>query len=230
MALVCAPPTTRPAHNSPWIPAARVSRSSTVNTDDRLPTSLLEAVAAHGSSRTFRANTILINEGDPGGFALHRPRRAPARLRELGRGTRRRPRRSTVRASTSASSRSTASARSASVKTVEATTCCVVQGPQLHELPCRSSRVRAAPVAEAHAHGPPPDRAGEEPRAAGRLRANGAAADGALGAGRRGTDRAREADPAGHRRPRRLVARNGQPGDEGADDRRLRRACATAGT
>ena len=27
--------------------------------------------------------------------------------------------------------------------------------------------------------------------------------------------RAREADPAGHRRPRRLVARDGQPGDEG---------------
>ena len=35
-------------------------------TDDRLPPSLLEAVAAHGSSRSFRANTILLNEGDPG--------------------------------------------------------------------------------------------------------------------------------------------------------------------
>jgi CRP/FNR family cyclic AMP-dependent transcriptional regulator len=32
--------------------------------DDCLPAELLEAVAAHGATRTFRANAILINEGD----------------------------------------------------------------------------------------------------------------------------------------------------------------------
>ena len=36
-------------------------------TEDRLPPSLLTALAAHGNSRAFRAQTILINEGDSGG-------------------------------------------------------------------------------------------------------------------------------------------------------------------
>jgi CRP/FNR family cyclic AMP-dependent transcriptional regulator len=35
--------------------------------DDRLPPSLLAALAARGNSRSFRAQTILLNEGDAGG-------------------------------------------------------------------------------------------------------------------------------------------------------------------
>jgi CRP/FNR family cyclic AMP-dependent transcriptional regulator len=69
-------------------------------TDDRLPPSLLDAVAAHGSSRSFRANTILINEGDPG-----------ASLYIVLEGRLR--------------------AYASSPEGREATTCCVVQGPQL---------------------------------------------------------------------------------------------------
>jgi len=34
--------------------------------EDRLPTPLLDALAAHGNTRPFRGNTILINEGDAG--------------------------------------------------------------------------------------------------------------------------------------------------------------------
>ncbi|MDQ2733617.1 MAG: Crp/Fnr family transcriptional regulator [Pseudomonadota bacterium] len=34
--------------------------------DDRLPLALLEALAVHGNARSFRANAILINEGDAG--------------------------------------------------------------------------------------------------------------------------------------------------------------------
>ena len=101
-----------------------------MNTDDRLPTSLLEAVAAHGSNRTFRANTILINEGDPGAslyIVLEGRLRAYASsadgrdvvLSEHGPGE------------YVGELSLDGSARSASVKTVEATTCCVVQGPQL---------------------------------------------------------------------------------------------------
>ena len=36
-------------------------------TDDQLPPTLLDALAAHGNSAPFRAQTILINEGDSGG-------------------------------------------------------------------------------------------------------------------------------------------------------------------
>ena len=50
-----------------WIPAARVWQRERSHIDDRLPPSLLDAVAAHGNSRSFRAQTILLNEGDPGG-------------------------------------------------------------------------------------------------------------------------------------------------------------------
>ena len=99
-------------------------------TDDRLPPALLEAVAAHGNSRAFRANTILLNEGDTGSslyiviegrlrayasspdgrdvvLSEHGPGEYVGEL-SLDGGT-----------------------RSASVKTLEASTCCVVQGPQL---------------------------------------------------------------------------------------------------
>lgn len=34
--------------------------------EDRLPAALLDALAAHGSARSFRAHAILINEGDAG--------------------------------------------------------------------------------------------------------------------------------------------------------------------
>ena len=34
--------------------------------EDRLPASLLDALAAHGNTRPFRAQTILISEGDAG--------------------------------------------------------------------------------------------------------------------------------------------------------------------
>ena len=104
-----------------------------MNTDDRLPTSLLEAVAAHGSNRAFRPNTILINEGDPGAslyIVLEGRLRAYASsaegrdvvLSEHGPGE------------YVGELSLDGSARSASVKTVEATTCCVVQGPS-----CRAS-------------------------------------------------------------------------------------------
>jgi CRP/FNR family cyclic AMP-dependent transcriptional regulator len=98
--------------------------------DDRLPPALLEAVAAHGNSRAFRAHTILLNEGDTGTslyiviegrlrayasspegrdvvLSEHGPGEYVGEL-SLDGGT-----------------------RSASVKTLEPSICCVVQGAQL---------------------------------------------------------------------------------------------------
>ena len=193
-----------------------------MNTDDRLPTSLLEAVAAHGSNRTFRANTILINEGDPGAslyIVLEGRLRAYASsaegrdvvLSEHGPGE------------YVGELSLDGSARSASVKTVEATTCCVVQGPQLQ------SFLAAHPEFALHL-------SQKLTRMVRRLteQVKSLALQDVYGrmvrllmelsepVGEERT-RAREADPAGHRRPRRLVARNGQSGDEGSDHRRLRR-------
>ncbi len=99
-------------------------------TEDQLPPSLLEALAKQGNSRTFRAQTILLNEGDEGSslyiviegrlrayasspegrdvvLSEHGPGEYVGEL-SLDGGT-----------------------RSASVKTVEASTCCVVQGAQM---------------------------------------------------------------------------------------------------
>ena len=75
--------------------------------EDRLPPSLLEALAAHGNSRAFRAHTILINEGDRAARSTSSSTGgcAPTRARRGG-ATSSSP--STGRASTSASSRSTA--------------------------------------------------------------------------------------------------------------------------
>jgi len=101
-----------------------------VNTEDRLPPSLLDAVAAHGSSRAFRANTILINEGDPGAalyIVLEGRLRAYASSPE-GRDvvlTEHGPGEYVGELSLDGLP------RSASVKTVEPTTCCVIQGPHL---------------------------------------------------------------------------------------------------
>jgi CRP/FNR family cyclic AMP-dependent transcriptional regulator len=98
--------------------------------EDQLPPELLAALAAHGNSRTFRAQTILITEGDVGSslyivvegrlrayasspegrdviLSEHGPGEYVGEL-SLDGGT-----------------------RSASVKTVEPTTCCVVQAAQL---------------------------------------------------------------------------------------------------
>jgi CRP/FNR family cyclic AMP-dependent transcriptional regulator len=98
--------------------------------EDRLPPSLLEAVAAHGSSRSFRANTILLNEGDPGAslyIVLDGRLRAYASSAE-GRDvilTEHGPGEYVGELSLDGTP------RSASVQTVEPTTCCVVQGAQL---------------------------------------------------------------------------------------------------
>ncbi len=98
--------------------------------DDRLPPALLEAVVAHGGSRAFRANTILLNEGDSG-MSLYiviegrlrayasSPEGRDVVLSEHGPGE------------YVGELSLDGGARSASVKTVEPSTCCVVQGPQL---------------------------------------------------------------------------------------------------
>src|SRR5450432_3755886 len=99
-------------------------------TDDRLPPSLLEALALQGNSRTFRAQTILLNEGDEGNslyIVIEGRLRAYASsaegrdviLSEHGPGE------------YVGELSLDGGARSASVKTVEASTCCVVQGAQL---------------------------------------------------------------------------------------------------
>ena len=98
--------------------------------EDRLPVSLLDALAAHGNTRPFRAHTILISEGDAGDslyivvsgrlrayassedgrdvvLAEHGPGEYVGELSLDG------------------------LARSASVKTLQPTTCCVVPGSQL---------------------------------------------------------------------------------------------------
>ena len=98
--------------------------------EDQLPPSLLAALAAHGNTRTFRAQTILLNEGDSGGslyIVLDGRLRAYASspegrdvvLSEHGPGE--------YVGELSLDGRP----RSASVKTVEASTCCVVPGSEL---------------------------------------------------------------------------------------------------
>jgi CRP/FNR family transcriptional regulator, cyclic AMP receptor protein len=98
--------------------------------EDRLPPSLLAALAAHGNSRAFRAHTILLNEGDAGGslyIVIEGRLRAYASspegrdvvLSEHGPGE------------YVGELSLDGTARSASVKTLEATTCCVVQAAQL---------------------------------------------------------------------------------------------------
>ncbi|HEY2188513.1 MAG TPA: Crp/Fnr family transcriptional regulator [Caldimonas sp.] len=100
--------------------------------EDQLPPSLLAALAARGNSRSFRAQTILLNEGDTGGslyIVLSGKLRAFASspegrdvvLSEHGPGE------------YVGELSLDGTLRSASVKTVEPTTCCVVQGAQLPE-------------------------------------------------------------------------------------------------
>ena len=98
--------------------------------EDRLPIPLLEALAAHGNTRPFRANAILITEGDAGdslyivlsgrlrSFASSEDGRDVV-LGEHGPGE--------YIGELSLDGK----ARSASVKTLEATTCCVVPGVEL---------------------------------------------------------------------------------------------------
>jgi CRP/FNR family cyclic AMP-dependent transcriptional regulator len=98
--------------------------------EDRLPTPLIEALAEHGNTRPFRANTILITEGDAGDslyIVLTGRLRAYASsedgrdvvLGEHGPGE--------YVGELSLDGRP----RSASVKTVEPSTCCVVPGAEL---------------------------------------------------------------------------------------------------
>ena len=98
--------------------------------EDRLPTPLIEALAKHGNARPFRPNTILITEGDAGDslyIVLTGRLRAYASsedgrdvvLGEYGPGE--------YVGELSLDGRP----RSASVKTVEASTCCVVPGSEL---------------------------------------------------------------------------------------------------
>ncbi|MGZ5250299.1 MAG: Crp/Fnr family transcriptional regulator [Caldimonas sp.] len=98
--------------------------------EDRLPAPLLEALAAHGNTRPFRANAILINEGDAGDslyivlagrlrvYASSEDGRDVV-LSELGPGE------------YVGELSLDGLARSASVKTLVASTCCVVPGAQL---------------------------------------------------------------------------------------------------
>ncbi|MGZ5156416.1 MAG: Crp/Fnr family transcriptional regulator [Caldimonas sp.] len=98
--------------------------------EDRLPAPLLEALAAHGNTRPFRANAILINEGDAGDslyivltgrlrvYASSEDGRDVV-LSELGPGE------------YVGELSLDGLARSASVKTLAASTCCVVPGAQL---------------------------------------------------------------------------------------------------
>ena len=98
--------------------------------EDRLPTPLIGALAEHGNTRPFRANTILITEGDAGDslyIVLTGRLRAYASsedgrdvvLGEYGPGE--------YVGELSLDGRP----RSASVKTVEASACCVVSGAEL---------------------------------------------------------------------------------------------------
>ena len=99
-------------------------------TEDQLPPTLLAALAAHGNTRSFRGQTILLNEGDSGGslyIVLAGRLRAYASspegrdvvLSEHGPGE------------YVGELSLDGATRSASVKTLEATTCCVVQASQL---------------------------------------------------------------------------------------------------
>lgn len=98
--------------------------------EDRLPAPLIEALALHGNTRPFRANTILISEGDAGEtlyIVLSGRLRAYASseegrdvvLGEHGPGE--------YVGELSLDGRP----RSASVKTLEASSCCVVAGAEL---------------------------------------------------------------------------------------------------
>lgn len=98
--------------------------------EDRLPAPLIEALALHGNTRPFRANTILISEGDAGEslyIVLSGRLRAYASseegrdvvLGEHGPGE--------YVGELSLDGRP----RSASVKTLEASSCCVVAGVEL---------------------------------------------------------------------------------------------------
>jgi CRP/FNR family cyclic AMP-dependent transcriptional regulator len=98
--------------------------------EERLSTELLGALAAHGSTRSFRANAVLIHEGDAGDalyIVLAGRLRAYASaedgrevvLSEIGPGE--------YVGELSMDGRP----RSASVRTLEASTCCVVQGGEL---------------------------------------------------------------------------------------------------
>ncbi len=98
--------------------------------EDRLPPSLLAALAAHGNPRSFRAQTILFSEGDAGGslyIVLEGRLRAYASspegrdviLSEHGPGE------------YVGELSLEGATRSASVKTLEATVCCVVPAAQL---------------------------------------------------------------------------------------------------
>lgn len=98
--------------------------------EDRLPIPLLDALAAHGNTRSFRANAILITEGDVGdslyivvtgrlrSFASSEDGRDVV-LGEHGPGE-------YVGELSLDGHR-----RSASIKTLEPTTCCVVAGAEL---------------------------------------------------------------------------------------------------
>ena len=99
-------------------------------TEDQLPPDLLAALAAHGNSRAFRAQTILITEGDVGSslyIVIEGRLRAYASspegrdviLSEHGPGE------------YVGELSLDGTPRSASVKAVEATTCCVVQAAQV---------------------------------------------------------------------------------------------------
>src|SRR6185369_8383046 len=100
--------------------------------DDRLPPSLLAALAARGNSRSFRAQTILLNEGDAGGSLYivlsgrlrvyaSSPEGRDVILSEHGPGE------------YVGELSLDGTPRSASVKAVEATTCCVVAAAQVPE-------------------------------------------------------------------------------------------------
>jgi CRP/FNR family cyclic AMP-dependent transcriptional regulator len=98
--------------------------------EDRLPIPLIGALAEHGNTRPFRANTILITEGDAGdslyivltgrlrAFASSEDGRDVI-LGEYGPGE------------YVGELSLDGATRSASVKTLEPTTCCVVQAAQL---------------------------------------------------------------------------------------------------
>jgi CRP/FNR family cyclic AMP-dependent transcriptional regulator len=98
--------------------------------EDRLPTPLIEGLALHGNARPFRANTILISEGDAGDslyIVLTGRLRAYASsddgrdviLGEHGPGE------------YVGELSLDGLPRSVSVKTIEASTCCVVPGTEL---------------------------------------------------------------------------------------------------
>ena len=98
--------------------------------EDRLPAHLLDALAEHGNTRTFRANAILITEGDASD-SLHIVLKG--RLRAFGSSE---DGREVVLAEHGPGEyvgelSLDGAARSASVRALEATTCCVVPGSQL---------------------------------------------------------------------------------------------------